>query len=422
MQSPRSPRATPGGSGHATGVRVPASPPGPGAPSAGELAHLPQAERAARALAEGRRERETVSLERAFLEHALDYRHTLRVLVSAVVPGFADWCFVDLVDASGIPRRVEVAHADPQKAPLATEMRAIAFGPGWATPGAQAIRDHAPRLFREVTNELLQWATTDERHLAVLRAIKPNSLLSAPLMARDRPIGAITIIRSAMQPPLSEEDLAYAEAIAVSAALALDNARWFQGEKAARAAAQEQADRECHLRIEAEKAVLRLRRLEAVSATLSAVLAPEAIARLAVDNGLSLLEPSSATVMLASPDGAALDLIHQQGWPDDLARELRRVRSDAPALVAEAYRTQTAIWSPSAEALAQAYPNAADLARRMGDRAWASAPLRADGRTLGAVSLGFARPRDLDADERRFFLTVVQQMAQALERARLRGG
>ena len=70
----------------------------------------------------------------------------------------------------GIPRRVEVAHGDPAKASLAQEMRAIAFGPGWSTPGAQTIRDRAPRLFRDVSSEVMEWATHGERHLAVLRA------------------------------------------------------------------------------------------------------------------------------------------------------------------------------------------------------------------------------------------------------------
>jgi GAF domain-containing protein len=43
-----------------------------------------------------------------------------------------------------------------------------------------------------------------------------------------------------------------------------------------------------------------------------------------------------------------------------------------------------------------------------------------DGRTLGAIGLGFPHPRTLDEDERRTLLTLAQQLAQALERARLR--
>jgi GAF domain-containing protein len=266
----------------------------------------------------------------------------------------------------------------------------------------------------------MTWATHGERHLAVLRGIKPNSLLSVPLIARDRVIGALTFIRSSTLPGLDEQDLVFAEDLAVPAALALDNARWYQAEKAARNLAEERADRERSDRIEAERAAARLRRIESVSASIGSLLAPRAIARVAIENGLSLLEPSSATVVQASPSGEVLEILHAQGWPDDLALELRTMRADAPALVAEAFRIQTAIWLSTEEALLAAYPNAAELARRIGDRGWAAVPLRVDGRTIGALSLGFPRPRDLDAEERRFVLTVAQLVAQALERSRLR--
>jgi GAF domain-containing protein len=417
MSSRRSPTAPLGGAGHG-GISVAATP-SAAAPTAAELAHLSQAERAERALADGRQGRE-IGIERAFLLSALDLRQTLRTLVSAVVPRFADWCFVDLIDGDGVPRRVEVGHADPAKASLAQEMRSIAFGPGWATPGAQAIRDRAPRLFREVSNDLMQWATHDDRHLGVLRAIRPNSLLSVPLIARDRAIGAVTLIRSAMLPALSEDDLVFAEALAMPAALAIDNARWYQSERAARAIAEEEADRERHGRIEAEKGVLRLRRLESLAASLSSVLSPHAIARVAVENGLSALEPSSVTIVRATQSGDYLELLHQEGWPDDLALAYQQVRSDAPDLFAEAWRIQTAIWLPNADALAHTYPNAADLARRLGDQAWAAMPLRVDGRSAGALALGFPHPRELDADEKRYVLAIAQLVGQALERGRLR--
>jgi GAF domain-containing protein len=192
-----------------------------------------QAERAARAL-ERDRSAPRMPTDRAFLAASLDSRSALRTLVEAIVPGFADWCWVDLVDEGGLPHRVEVAQADPADAPLAQNMRALGFGPGWATPSAQAIRDRAPRLYREVSHELMEWATHDERHLAVLRAMRPSSLLAVPLVARDRVIGAVTVIRSRMLPALDEAALVFLEDLAVPAALALDNARRYEAAVAGR--------------------------------------------------------------------------------------------------------------------------------------------------------------------------------------------
>ena len=220
--------------------RVIRVPPQGGEPLAGadELATLSQAERAARALERDRGPRE-IPIDRAFLEAALDLRRTVRTLVAAFVPRFGDWCFVDLLDDDGVPRRVEVTPADPGQAQLAAEMLSIGFGPGWATPSAQAIRDGTPRLYREVSPEIMAWATHDEHHLAVFRAMGPRSLLAVPLVARDRVIGAITVFRSTMVPAFDEWALVVAGEIAAPAALALDNARAFETERAARLAAEQ---------------------------------------------------------------------------------------------------------------------------------------------------------------------------------------
>lgn len=180
-------------------------------------------ERAARSLEEMRRR--NLPFEQMLLEDALDLPATLRTVVGAFVPGFADWCFVDLIDAEGVPRRVEVAHADPNHALVAEAYRSISLGPGWATPGAQAIRDRAPRIYSRLSDELMAWATWDDRHLAALKATVPNSLMAIPLLARGTAIGALTLLRSGTSPPFWGEDLRKAVALAAPSALALDIAR-----------------------------------------------------------------------------------------------------------------------------------------------------------------------------------------------------
>jgi GAF domain-containing protein len=209
---------------------------------AAQATELSQAERAERALERDRRAEE-LPIDRAFLEASLDLPRTIRTLVAAVVPRFADWCWVDLIGEDGVPQRVEVAHADPTQKPLADEMRALCVGLGWATPAAQSMRDGAPRLFRAVTGDVMTWATHDERHLAVLRAMRPSSLLAVPLAARGRTIGAFTLIRSTMLPAFDEEALLFAKELALPAALALDNARRYEAEREGRRVAEERLRR-----------------------------------------------------------------------------------------------------------------------------------------------------------------------------------
>lgn len=404
----------------------PASPPAPGAlPTVDDDAQagapatpLTQAERAARALADGRREVEPFEIQ--LLTDALDYRATLRTVAAAFVPRFADWAFVHLVDEAGIPRRVKVAYADPARAELAAQFRSVAPGPGWATLTAQSIRDGAPRLVRDVSEEVLRWAAHDERHLAALQALAPHSMLVLPLQARDRVIGGVTLMRAAQPARFVEDDLVAAQKLTVPAALAIDNARSIAAERFARDRAAEVADVERHARLEAERALTALRRLQGLAVSLSSPLLPEAVGRLVFDNGLSILEAKTGTLALARGEDE-LTIAYAFGWPKELLGQWRVFRADARSLVAEAFRTRAPLWIESFEALSQVYPSVVELPRARGEQAWAAVPLLADGRAVGALGLGFAQARRLSDAERELVLALAAMAAQAISRAALRG-
>jgi PAS domain S-box-containing protein len=76
----------------------------PGAPgflaSVYDITERKSAERTARFLADAGE----------ILSRSLDYEETLRAISALVVPHFADWCFIDLVEADGGFRRIAVAH------------------------------------------------------------------------------------------------------------------------------------------------------------------------------------------------------------------------------------------------------------------------------------------------------------------------
>ncbi|HZZ84000.1 MAG TPA: GAF domain-containing protein [Anaeromyxobacteraceae bacterium] len=383
------------------------------------LSGLSQAERASRALAESHREPEE-PLPLRLLADSIDYRATLRSVAAAIVPAMADWCFIDLLDGDGVPRRVEVAHADPAKADLAVRMRAVPLGIDWSTPSVQTMRDRSPRLIRQIDESVLAWATHDEKHLEILRAIGPNSMVVMPLQSRDRVIGALTLIRSATLPGLAECDLVKVRELAGPASLAIDNARRMADERAARIAAQQEVDVERHERSLAQEGVARLRRLQSIAASLSAPLPPKVAARVAFENGLSMLEPSRATLVGTRDDGS-LEMLYAHGWPTDLLDRWRVFPPDAPALVVEAHRTQTPIFIDTVEALQNAYPNVQEIPKLLGDQARAVVPLICDGQSYGAVGLAFRKSRRLGDGEREFMIAVGHLLAQAMARAKLRG-
>ncbi len=366
---------------------------------------------------DGKREGAAASVEIRLLEASLDVRATLRAVVTAVVPSFADWCFVDLVGADGIPQSAELACGDPAKADLAAALRTVVPALGWAPKTAQAIRDPAPRLIREVAN-LVDWAAHDDRQLAALRRISPNSIIAAPLVARDRPIGTLTLIRS-WTAAFEESDIPFVERLAAPAALALDNARWLAAEQAARKRVEREIDIERHARAEADRAVRQLRRLESVTGSLTAALSPATIAKVAFEDGLSFLDCSSATIAKALDDGR-LEILFAHGGDCAASNVLPVMEPDAPVPVAEAYRVQTAVWIESPQALAASHPSVAAGLRTADSKSWAAVPLQVDARTVGALAIGLRQARRLADGERAYLLAVAHLVAQALERARLR--
>jgi GAF domain-containing protein len=391
--------------------------PAPKSPEAVELAPfqppLTQAERAARSLAEKRPVPASFELE--LLASALDEAAALTTVAAAFVPRFADWGFIYLVDGAGIPRRVKVAHADPSRAALAARFDDAAPSPGSAPLTTQAIRDGNPRLVREVTPEVLRWASSDEQHLALLAQVAPHSMLALPLHARGRVIGGITLMRSAQAQRLSEQDLVAAAQLTGPAALALDDARAVAAERLARERLAAQSDLDRRARREAERGLLRLRRLEAAAVSLASSLPPESIGRLVFEDGLADLEAKTGTLAIAKGEGE-LVIAYARGWPEEALASWKSFRADARSLVAEAFRTRTPIWIDSLEALARAYPSVVELPRLRGEQAWAAVPLVADGRALGAVGLGFGSTRHLLDEDREYVVALVALAAQALAR------
>ncbi len=389
----------------------PAAPPAPASPRP-----LSLAERAARSLAEGRQA--VLPLEIRLLASSLDVASQQTTVTGAFVPAISDWCFLYLVDESGIPRRVALGFGDPAHADLAARIRGVAPGPGWANLTAQAIRDRTPRLIHEVSAEVLRWAAHDDAHLAALQAIDPRSILVLPFVARDRVVGGVTLMRGHSRPPFGEGDLVEATRLAAPMALALDNAREVSALRAAQAAAERVADIEHHARLLAEAALLRLRRLQSLAAALAAPLSPAAVARAAFEGGLALLAPTDGAVALAT--GERLEVVHAPGWPADVLRDWSIIPPDAPALIAEAWRTQRPIWISSKEELWERYSAAAALAERLGGQAYAAVPMIADGLCVGSLNLGFRGPRILDDGEREYVLAIASLIGQAVARARLR--
>jgi PAS domain S-box-containing protein len=161
------------------------------------------------------------------LSSSLDYEATLRNVAELAVPRFADWCTVDLLDADGALQRLAVAHADPDKVRFAHELAERYPEDPEAPRGATAVvRSGEPQLVSEIPDELLVAATAGRPELLeIYRELGLRSVMIVPLIARGRTLGALTFVSAESGRRYGDTDLALAESLARSAALAVDNAR-----------------------------------------------------------------------------------------------------------------------------------------------------------------------------------------------------
>ena len=103
----------------------------------------------------------------------------------------------------------------------------------------RVARTGLPEIFPEVTDEMLVAAARDPEHLAILRLVGLTSAMIVPMIARERSVGVITFVAAESGHRYNERDLELTQELARRAALAVDNARLYDAERAARLQAEE---------------------------------------------------------------------------------------------------------------------------------------------------------------------------------------
>lgn len=160
----------------------------------------------------------------AELASSLDYRSTLANVARLAVPRLADWCGVDTLQ-DGVLQRLAVAHVDPAKVAWAQQLQdRYPPDPDAESGVAKVVRSGVSELYPEITDEMLVAGARDAEHLQLCRDLNLRSVLIVPLVARDRTLGAITLVRAETPQRYGPADLAAAEDLGRRAGVAIDNA------------------------------------------------------------------------------------------------------------------------------------------------------------------------------------------------------
>jgi serine phosphatase RsbU (regulator of sigma subunit) len=163
----------------------------------------------------------------AVSEEGRSLEQTFDAICAILVPGFADFCMIDVIDEDRVPRRVAVrvgpggrseferglAERMPSTPPRMVE--------GGDRPSLQ------PRFYERMSEEDLRGLSHDEGDLEFLRSMGICSAITVALQARGEITGVLTVATAWSGRRYRREDARFAWILSGRVALALDNCGLF---------------------------------------------------------------------------------------------------------------------------------------------------------------------------------------------------
>jgi K+-sensing histidine kinase KdpD len=174
------------------------------------------------------------------LTRSLDEDAIIAALGKIIVEHLADWCAVDIIQTTPEQQRqiqrVLTRHRDPGKQALAARMSASfdTNTPLLLPPQGHPATTGKPLLLSVVTPRQLADMTATVEDRRAVNWLGMRSLIIVPLQARDQVLGTLTCVYGRGGRRYNAEDLSLVREVALRAALAIDNARLFAAEHAAR--------------------------------------------------------------------------------------------------------------------------------------------------------------------------------------------
>lgn len=157
----------------------------------------------------------------------LEYEETLYNVARLVARDLADYCVVDVVEQEEV-RRLRVECRDPSNAWVCDLLARLVLDRGRPHLLQPVLATGRPHLLERLSPEDLPPLSQSEEHLRALRAMNPRSVITVPLLAHGRLLGAMALVSAASSRVYGPADLRLAEEIGHRAALSIENARLFR--------------------------------------------------------------------------------------------------------------------------------------------------------------------------------------------------
>ncbi|MFF0013556.1 SpoIIE family protein phosphatase [Streptomyces sp. NPDC005374] len=166
----------------------------------------------------------------------LDAAAACRALTDLLVPRFADYAVVDVLDPEGtrrppatpVPvrlRRMAVAAAPGMPEPLTPVTRSgeVIFHQATSSM-AQVLTEHKPVVLNRPDDDTVRLLAPTRQRLERYRALELHSVAYLPLMAGGEPVGAVIVGRRADSPEFTQDDVELLELLTSRAATGIGHA------------------------------------------------------------------------------------------------------------------------------------------------------------------------------------------------------
>jgi PAS domain S-box-containing protein len=163
------------------------------------------------------------------LSATLDMAELFDRLASLCVPLLGDWVFLTMVDEHGVVRETAARHRDGHEQELAELAARHAMNLPVASPSRRSLTTAEPVLVERVTDEWIGRVFANPDTADLFTRLGGQSVLTVPLVARRRTLGALALVTGAGR-AFSSDDLDLAQDLSRRAAMAMDNVRLYQQE------------------------------------------------------------------------------------------------------------------------------------------------------------------------------------------------
>ena len=172
---------------------------------------------------------------------------------------------------------------------------------------------------------------------------------------------------------------------------------------------------------DARGATARAQNLQQISFDLLTARSFDEVAQMAIERITDAVGARGGVLMAPDdPDNPArLEAITAQGYPAGALERYFSIPIESAHPMSHVFLKRESLWMSEAADWVERFPSLGETLPRTGTRSIAILPLEVEGRVASVMALSYAEPREFDAAERLFLLTLANSCAQALERARL---